>query len=147
MKVYLDARCLNRLTDDQTQPRVRQEAEAVEQVLKRMRGGSVQWVSSEVLADEIDRNPNMERKSENAALLQLASEVVDVNDGIARRASDLQGVGYGAFDALHLACAEAAGVHVLLTTDDGFIRKASRGDGSPRVAVRNPLSWSQEGLP
>src|SRR5438552_14675416 len=52
--------------------------------------------------------------------------------------------GYGVFDALHLACAEAARVDVMLTTDDSFVRKASRGDGRPRVAVRNPLSWSQE---
>jgi len=55
--------------------------------------------------------------------------------------------GYGVFDALHLACLEAARVDVMLTTDDSFVRKASRGDGRPRVAVRNPLSWSQENPP
>lgn len=55
--------------------------------------------------------------------------------------------GLRTFDALHLACAEAAGADVLLTTDDGFMRKASRGNGDPRVAVRNPLAWSQENLP
>ena len=53
----------------------------------------------------------------------------------------------GVFDALHLACLEAARVDVMLTTDDSFVRKASRGDGRPRVAVRNPLSWSQENPP
>jgi predicted nucleic acid-binding protein len=110
MKIYLDACCLNRLTDDQAQLRIRREAEAVEQILRRMRDGEIQWIASEALADEIDRNPNMERRLENAALLTLASEVVQVNDHIVRRARDLQDAGYGAFDALHLACAEAAGL-------------------------------------
>jgi len=147
MKVYLDAYCLNRLTDDQKQLRIRGEAEAVERIFRQMRDGAVRWVSSEALADEIDRNPHVERKLENAALLTLASEIVEVNARIAGRARDLQSAGYGAFDALHLACAEAARVDVLLTTDDEFVRRALREVGSPRVAVRNPLSWSQENLP
>lgn len=83
---------------------------------------------------------------ENAALLAMASETVEVNDSIADRAKELRAAGYGPFDALHLACAEAARADVLLTTDDGFIKKAARGIGSPLIAVRNPLSWSQEEL-
>ncbi len=147
MKIYLDACCLNRLTDDQNQPRIREEAGAVERILKFVREGTVQWISSDALADEIDRNPDLERKLGNVALLAFTSEIIEENDQIAHRAKALHGVGYDVFDALHLACAEAARVDVLLTTDDSFIRKASRGDGRPRVAVRNPLSWSQENLP
>ena len=147
MKIYLDACCLNRLTDDQNQPRIREEAWVVEQVFKLVRDGTVQWISSDAIADEIDRNPDPERKSGNVALLAFTSEIVEENDQIARRAEALHQVGYGVFDALHLACAEAARVDVLLTTDDSFIRKASRGDGRPRVLVRNPLSWSQGNLP
>jgi predicted nucleic acid-binding protein len=146
MKVYLDACCINRLTDDQAQARIRQEAEAVELILRRMRDGGIQWISSEALADEIERNPHVERRLENGALLALASESIEVNDPIAARAANLQSAGYGAYDALHLACAEAAGVDALLTTDDDFIRRASRGIGRPRVAVLNPLSWSKENL-
>jgi predicted nucleic acid-binding protein len=146
MKIYLDACCLNRLTDDQTQLRIRQEAEAVEQILRRMRDGEIRWISSEALTDEIGRNPDGARRVENAALLALASESVEVNDAIARRAANLQIAGYGAYDALHLACAEAAQVDALLTTDDGFIRKVSRRDGSPLVRVLNPLSWSKGNL-
>ena len=83
-----------------------------------------------------------DRRFENVALLAFASE-----SEIRVRARQFQAAGFGPFDALHLACAEAARVDVLLTTDDGFMRKASRGDGRPRVAVRNPLSWSREILP
>jgi len=146
-KVYLDACCPNRLTDDQSQRRIREEAEAVELILRRMRVGHVQWVSSEALIDEINRNPHLERRLENAALLNLANETIQVNQMTVSRAKNLEAAGYGAFDALHLACAEAAQVDVLLTTDDGFVRKASRRDGNPNVPVRNPVSWSKGNLP
>ena len=128
---------LNRLTDDQMQPRIRQEAEAVEQILRRMQAGEIQWISSDALVDEIARNPDVERRLENAALLSIATQNVELDDLIASRAADLQMAGYGAYDALHLACAEAAQVDALLTTDDGFIRSALRLDGKPLVAVLN----------
>jgi len=146
MKVYLDACCLNRLTDDQTQIRIRQEAEAVESILGRMCQGAIQWISSEALVDEIERNPDEERRLENGAQLVLASATVEVNDAIACRAMDLQKAGFGLYDALHLACAEAGEADVLLTTDDGFIQRASRRDGNPLVPVVNPLSWSKVNL-
>ena len=47
--IYLDACCLNRLNDDQSQHRIREEAEAVELILRRMHSGEVQWISSEAL--------------------------------------------------------------------------------------------------
>ena len=101
MKVYFDACCVNRLTDDQTQPRIQREAEAIEFILRRMRDGEIEWISSLALADEIDRNPHVERRLENVGLLALASETVEVNNSIAERAADLQITGYGAYDALH----------------------------------------------
>lgn len=146
MRLYLDACCLNRLTDDQTQLRIQQEAQAVELILSSVQSGEIEWISSDALAEEIDRNPSVERRLENMALLAIASEKVEVDDRIASRAADLQIAGYAGYDALHLACAEAARADVLLTTDDAFIRKASRGLGKPLVAVLNPLFWSQESL-
>ena len=118
----------------------------MERILRSICDGATQWVSSEALAEEIGKNPNVERRLGNAALLPLAAELMVVNNGIVCRAQELQSEGYGAFDALHLACAEAASADVLLTTDDAFIKKAARGDGSPVVAIRNPVSWSQEDL-
>lgn len=109
-----------------------------------MQQGAIQWASSEPLVDEIDRNPDVGRRLENNALLALVSESIEINGSIASRATALHLVGYGAYDALHLACAEAAHADVLLTTDDEFMRRASRGHGKPLVAVRNPLLWSKE---
>jgi hypothetical protein len=50
----------------------------------------------------------------------------------------------GAFDALHLACAEQAMVDVLLTTDDRFTHQAGRLLGNPTIRVLNPVNWLQE---
>ena len=72
MKVYLDACCLARLTDDQTQARVREEAEAVERILGLVRKGVAHWVGSEALLDEIRRNPDERRRLEGHALVALA---------------------------------------------------------------------------
>ena len=44
MKVYLDACCLNRPFDDQTQPRVRLEAEAISLILEKLHQAEWEWV-------------------------------------------------------------------------------------------------------
>jgi hypothetical protein len=75
---------------------------------------------------------------------QLASELIETDAPVLERAQILQSAGYGAFDALHLSSAESGRADVLLTTDDKFVRRAARGDGDPRVPVRNPLSWLEE---
>ncbi len=140
-KLYLDACCLSRLTDDQSQTRVRKEAEAIERVLRLIRDGKAIRVSSAVLEIEIGRNPDSERRHDVAALLAFANEVVVPLAASAERAASLEKLGFGAFDALHLACAEQAEVDVFLTTDDGLLRQATRSSGLLRVRVENPLSW------
>ena len=48
----MDVCCLSRLTDDQSQTRIREEAEAVEQVIIEVQRGNVELTSSEALEDE-----------------------------------------------------------------------------------------------
>jgi hypothetical protein len=119
VRIYLDACCLNRLTDDQSQPRVAAEAET-------------------------NRNPEQERRHEVGALLLQATETISLDSGIIQGAQKLETLGYGAFDALHLSPAESGFANVLLTTDDRFIKRASRAIGSPRVRVLNPVEWLRE---
>lgn len=144
MRVYLDACCLSRLTDDQSQARIREEAEAVEQVLAGVRRGVVRLLSSEALEDEVRRNPSQERRREAQTTLTSAVASIEIDEVIALRAQGLVGLGYGPFDALHLAAAELAGADVLLTTDDRFLKRTARKLGNPRIPVRNPLSWVKE---
>jgi predicted nucleic acid-binding protein len=142
MRIYLDACCLSRLTDDQSQPRIRGEAEAVEGILGLISEGRADWVSSAVLAIEIGRNPD--RRRDAAEVHSHAGAIVTPDRQDARRAEFLQTLGFGAFDALHLACAENGSAQVLLTTDDGLLRRASRHAGELRIRVENPLFWYRE---
>jgi predicted nucleic acid-binding protein len=144
MRVYLDACCLSRLTDDQSQARIREEAEAVEQVLVGVRRGTVELLSSEALDDEVRRNPSMDRRVEAQTTLSLAATIIKIDEDMALRAQSLVGLGYGPFDALHLAAAESAGADALLTTDDRFLKRTARKLGNPRIPVRNPLFWIKE---
>ena len=140
----MDACCLNRLTDDQSQLRVREEAEAIEHILGMVRQGRATWVSSTILDLEISRNPDQERRNDVNSLLVLASEVVRPETEDADRAAELQKLGISSFDALHLACAERGEVDVFLTTDDGLLSRARRHGTALGVRAENPLSWYQE---
>ena len=140
----MDGCCLNRLTDDQSQIRIHREAEAVEVILQLVQNRTATWVSSRVLEIEIARNPDVERRHDVLALLAFTDEIVIPATEDADRAESLQRLGFGEFDALHLACAERGLVDVFLTTDDGLVRRAARHAQTLRVSVRNPLSWYKE---
>lgn len=144
MKVYFDACCISRLTDDQSQARVAQEAEAIEKLIGLATSQSNVWVGSVVLEAEVSRNPDFERRADAETLLTFIKEVVKLDDGIVEHARQLQGLGFSEFDALHLACAKSAHVGVFLTTDDRLIRRANRLTGKLAVRVLNPVSFLEE---
>jgi len=141
MTVYLDACCLHRSMDDQSQSRIRAEAEAIEFVLRLERTGEIEWASSAVLKAEMENDPDANRRRETAVLLLMASRTIPLDGRAVERAKALEAAGYGAFDALHLSVAESGGASVLLTADDRFIKRAARGMGSPRIPVLNPVEW------
>jgi len=141
LKIYLDACVLNRLSDDRTQARVAAEAEAIENIFRMILLGGVAWSASVALEREIGRNPDRDKRNDALALLSYAGELHEIAEIVKERAKELHAVGYGAFDALHLAYAEADCVDALLTTDDRFIKKAGRGLGNPLVQVMNPVDW------
>jgi predicted nucleic acid-binding protein len=96
---------------------------------------------SEVLEAEILNNPNSDTRVEVLELLAASTERIILTNAAFQRAEDLEKLGYGAFDALHLACAEQAQVDGLLTTDDRFIRRVQRGLGNSAIKVENPVNW------
>src|SRR5207249_7378087 len=82
VRIYLDACCLNRLTDDQSRVRIRKEAEAVEQILRLARAKAIEWLSSDGLRTEVANNPDVERKDEAEVLLSLATETLSLDGAI-----------------------------------------------------------------
>ena len=53
MKIYLDACCLNRPFDDQRQPRIRLEAEAISLILQNFHQRKWEWIGSDILVYEL----------------------------------------------------------------------------------------------
>ncbi len=143
-RAYLDVCCLNRPFDDQTQDRIRLEAEAVLAILKRLRAGEGHWVSSDVVLREVGQTPDPERRERVMLLAGDAHSRLAVGEAEAARARELQLLGFQAFDALHLACAESGRADVFLTTDDKLLRRAARHKSMLRVRVANPLLWARE---
>jgi predicted nucleic acid-binding protein len=143
-RVYLDACCLNRPFDDQTQDRIRLEAEAVLLILSHAETGNMHWLSSNVLSYELQQIPDRGRRERVLALISAAHETLHVNDNAIARGQQLEALGFDAFDALHLACAEQAQADLFLTTDDRLLSRARRLAEQLHVGVANPLVWLQE---
>lgn len=146
-RVYLDTCALTRLFDQASQSRIRLESQAVEEFFLILFEEKSKWVTSEVIEAEILNNPDNNTSAKTMRLLGAASERIVLSDAAFHRAEVLERLGYGAFDALHLACAEQAAVDVLLTTDDRFIRQVHRGLGKPAVQVENPVHWMRKFVP
>jgi len=146
MKVYLDACCLNRPFDDQSQPRVHLETEAVLLILEKMNHREWEWVGSEMLFYEIRRTRDTERRQRILLLALQSHSVIELSQGILGRAETLENAGFDAYDAIHLASAEAAQADIFVTTDDQIVKLASRNKNLLSIQVENPVKWLEETL-
>jgi len=144
LKIYLDACCYNRPFDDQTQDRVRLESEAVLLILVRVQRGHWELLRSDVLEYEVAQMPDRERYHRVMQLIGCATHVVHLDETQIRRGEVLSSKGFGDYDALHLAAAEAGKANLFLTTDDRLLGAARRHAGELQVQVKNPLTWLQE---
>jgi len=142
--IYLDVCCLNRPFDDQTQPRIRLEAEAVLLILARCEAREWEWIGSEAIDLEIDQTPDLERRRRVHELALHVHRSIVVGQAETVRAQQLEDWGFSAYDALHLACAESGKADVFLTTDDKLLRKGATHAKRLQVRVENVLIWLKE---
>jgi hypothetical protein len=70
------------LTDDQSQPRIAEEAEAVERILRRLRANTIEWLSSAALEAETSNSPDPERRDAVQVLLLLATKTIPLDGQI-----------------------------------------------------------------
>jgi predicted nucleic acid-binding protein len=146
-RIYLDACVLNRLTDPPSHSRIALEAAAIEQIILSIQALRLHWVASSILQVELARNRDDERRETTMDLLKMASEMRYQTNQTLLRGKQLEKLGFGPFDALHLAIAEESGCDILLTTDDRFRKLANRIPGVSSIQVRNPLDYLQEVRP
>lgn len=127
----------NRPFDDQTQPRIWLETLAFAVILQMVEAGIVELATSSVLDYENSRNPFPLRRNWVSHCSGFATYHHRVDEHTRERAEELEQQGLKAVDALHLACAEAAGSEYFLTCDDRVVR-SYRGE---KLQVLNPVDF------
>jgi predicted nucleic acid-binding protein len=132
--IYIDSSAWNRKSDEQVHSRVREETIAVDRIIQLIMNGELRLVFSQALQEEMTRHPDIARGAAS-----IAKEYIKRSPEIDQRATQLQRIGLGNYDALHIACAEAAGADLLITTDDQMIKKAQRA--GVHVRLVNPVEW------
>ena len=140
--MYLDLNCFNRPFDDQSQDRIAGETTAAFSVLQRIIDGTDHLAWSAVLEFENSQHPLMDRRTEIARWAQHAVVNVTISGQVSARAQTLTEAGFGALDAAHVACAEAAACDCFLTCDDRLLRRARRVQLA--VRVQNPVEYVEE---
>src|SRR5689334_12036522 len=98
MRVYLDMCCLKRPFDDQSQPRIRLESEAVLALLT-LQSADVQFVRSAALILENSLNPIAARASRVGQWLALQPPVNADATPLQQRIEELMRLGFKNFDA------------------------------------------------
>jgi predicted nucleic acid-binding protein len=141
MRVYLDNCCFNRPFDDQSQARVRLEAEAKLEIQQRIADKKIELAWSYILDLENQANPFEERRDVVGRWKTIAVVDVEETTAIVQKARELADRGLRAKDALHVACAMAAGCGFFLTTDD-FVMKNMRGYAG--IAAMDPTQFIVE---
>jgi len=65
---------------------------------------------------------------------------------VEERSRQLEDLGFALFDSFHVACAEAAGADIFLSTDDRLLKTARRCGDQLNVTIGNPVVWLIEVL-
>jgi predicted nucleic acid-binding protein len=139
-KVYLDTSVYNRPFDDQTQPKIFLETQAVVVIFQIIRAQTVELVNSSVLEYENSRNPDLVKRKAMSEYLQMAGSRREVDEVIRQRGQQLEHNGLKAIDALHVACAEATQSDYFITCDKRLINRCS----TLAMKVINPVDFVLE---
>lgn len=140
-RIYLDACCLNRPFDDQTQLRIALETQSILTILNQCQLGVWQLITSTALDEELDQTLDLERLKNVKTILTLAKIKVISSQFIEQRAVEVQRLGFSGYDATHIASAERSNASIFLTTDDRLLRKAQKNANLISVRINNPVQW------
>ena len=138
MRIYLDNCCYNRPFDDQRNLTTALETFAKLQIQALMRSGVLEYVWSDSLCHEVEKNPFPRRYQSIVSWLGGAAVYIETTDDVIERAKEFVEIGVKKMDALHLASAAKAGCDWFFTTDKGILKKVREVD-SMRVA--NPVEF------
>lgn len=141
MKIYLDICCFNRPFDDQSQIRIRLEAEAKLKIQENIISGEYKFVWSYILDYENNKNPFKERKEQISKWKEYAEEDIEENNEIINLAIVIRETGIKKTDSLHIACAIYAQANYFLTTDDVILKKDKH---IQNIKIIDPIGFIKE---
>lgn len=142
MKIYLDNCCFNRPFDDQTQPRIRLETEAIKTILKLQEQKFLNIIISQITLFESQNTPDLNRRLKLCDMIYSSQPIISLTSKIVQRAKYFESCNVDAMDAMHLACAEN-NADVFLTVDHKFLKRAEL-IANLEIEVTNPLTWLQK---
>ncbi len=142
MLLYLDANCLHRPFNDQSQARIQRETDAVLCIFQRILEASDRLAWSSALTLELTAHPEPEIRGQLLSWESHSQSTLTTNKSLRERVNVLVGKGIKPLDAVHVAFAEAAGCDVLLTCDDRLLRRVKRLRLS--LQVMNPVEYVAE---
>jgi len=138
MRVYLDNCMFNRPFDDQTQIRIRLEAEAKLYIQDKIKSKGIELIWSYILEIENSQNPHDERRIAIQKWKNLSTIKIVENPKILANANELLKSGIKPKDALHVASSVEGKADYFLTTDDKLLSGINR---SKIIEVLNPVDY------
>lgn len=135
MRIYLDLCTIQRVFDDESQQRIREEKYALERVIELVEEGRFQLLSSFVLEYESEAGTDVSRRDFTETVLARASERIDPSPRIQHRTTVYALGGLRTWDAAHLAAAVEARADFFCTCDDRLLRRARAEDTGLTRAV------------
>ena len=137
MKIYIDTCSLNRIFDDQSQPRIYMESSSMLVIFRLIDAKDIEFVSSEVVIFENSNNPYEERLEFVKLCLKSASRIQSLDENILKRAEEIEQLQIKGLDALHLACAEKLKATSFITCDDTIIKRYKGA-----MTAQNPVDFT-----
>lgn len=146
MKIYADTNVYGRLLDDQSQLRVRLEAEASLALFEATQNGSLRLIGSDILLVEVAQT-ELTKRVKIEALLRLCESFIPQTDEALKLAKAIRGrCRIAPRDALHLAAAQVGQARFFLSCDDALIRKTACVSKFVTIKVLNPVEFVQQYL-
>ncbi len=138
MLIYADTNIYGRPFDDQSQERIKLEAQASLSVFEAVRSNLFKLIGSDILKFEIEGTENF-KKIRMKSLFQLCSKIIREDDTILKTAITIQRrCRIDPRDALHLASAINGRAKYFLTCDDDVIREEKNIKKLFKITIINP---------
>jgi hypothetical protein len=143
MLSYRDGCCLQRPLDDQTQPRIKLETEAVLAIIAAIESGDLELANSEAIIFELRRIADESRRTDAMRILAITSRMPIAAPEVETTAEALSQSGFKPMDSVHLATTAVHRINCIIKCDDKLLRKAKQ-TASLKLKILSPLDFVKD---